>query len=205
MDVQLKELLEKIKEEGVKPAESKAASIIADAEKKAHALVTDAEKKAEGIVAQAKADAEKTERAGREALKQAGRDLILALRNKIAALFDSVIQLETEKSMSGAKLEDIIAAVVKAWVGKQSSDITVLLSASDLEKMEKSLMSKLSAEMKKGVDIKPSPHVDAGFHIAEKDGAAYYNFSSQGIAELLGEYLNARLSEVVKEAAAGGL
>ncbi|TFG60788.1 MAG: V-type ATP synthase subunit E [Spirochaetales bacterium] len=205
MDVQLKELLEKIKEEGVKPAEEQSSALLLDAEKKAAQIVKDAQKKAEEILAQAKADIQKEERTGREALKQAGRDLLLALKNKITGLFDSVINMEVEKGLTGGKLEDIIVTLVKAWAETKSADITVLLSKTDLEKLEKSLKSRLAAEMKKGVEIKPSAGVDAGFLISEKDGAAYYNFSVQGIGELLGEYLNVKLAGIIKEAAAGGL
>lgn len=205
MDVQLKELLEKIKEEGVKPAEVQAATLISDSEKKAQQIIVDAQKKAEAIIAQAKSDALKSEHTGREAMKQAGRDLLLALQNKITVLFDSILHLEVQKSMSGTSLEDIIAGLVKKWAENQSTDISILLSPADFDKLQKSLMSKLASEMKKGVELKPSAHVEAGFHIAEKNGAAYYNFSAQGIAELLGEYMNVKLSEILKEAVAGGL
>jgi len=205
MDVQLKDLLEKIKEEGVKPAEEQAGAIIAEAEKKARQIVQDAQNKAEAVVAAAKSEAQKAERAGREAIKQAARDLLISLRHTISRLFDSIIRMEVEKSMSGANLENIIASLVKAWVSNRKEEINVLLSPADLEKLQTSLQSKLSAEMKKGVTLKPSSHVDAGFHIEEKDGSAYYNFSVQGIAELLSEFLNAKLADCIKEASAGGL
>ena len=43
MDVQLQELIDKIKKDGVASAESSAAAIIAEAEKKAAAIISDAE------------------------------------------------------------------------------------------------------------------------------------------------------------------
>jgi V/A-type H+-transporting ATPase subunit E len=54
--------------------------------------------------------------------------------------------------------------------------------------------------LKKGIELKPFPELQAGFRIAMKDGSAYYNFSDQGIAEILAEYMNPRIAEIVQEA-----
>ena len=54
MDVQLQELISKIKKDGVASAETSAAKIIADAEKKAASIISDAEAKADSIVKSAK-------------------------------------------------------------------------------------------------------------------------------------------------------
>jgi len=36
--------------------------------------------------------------------------------------------------------------------------------------------------------------------VAEKNGAAYYDFSAATVAELFAKHLNSRLSEIVREA-----
>jgi V/A-type H+-transporting ATPase subunit E len=63
-------------------------------------------------------------------------------------------------------------------------------------------LSRLVEELKKGFELKPLPTLEAGFRIGLKDGSAYYDFSDQGIAEILAEYLNPRLSELMSQAAA---
>ena len=70
----------------------------------------------------------------------------------------------------------------------------------DLEKLEKQLKSRLAGELKKGVELKPFPEIEAGFRIAMEDGSAYYNFTDQGIAEILAEFLNPKIAEIVQEA-----
>ena len=50
MDVQLQELIDKIKKDGVTAAEKEAAKIIADAEKKADSITKNAEEKAAQII-----------------------------------------------------------------------------------------------------------------------------------------------------------
>jgi V/A-type H+-transporting ATPase subunit E len=200
MDVQLKELIETIKTEGVKEAEDKSAVIISEAEAQAKTILDAARKEADKIVASGKADAAKFEASGREAVKQASRDLLLKIQGQIEKLFDALVQKETSEAFSGKVLEESVVSVIKGWAEKGSLDLTVLLSEKDFKNLESSLRGRLSAEMKKGIEIKPFSGVDAGFRIAEKDGGSYYNFTAQGVAEMLSEFLNPRLAELMKEA-----
>lgn len=203
MDVQLKELIEKIKDEGVKSAEEKAAQIIHGAEQKAGDILAGAHKEASGIIANARAESARLDHSGREALKQAGRDLILSLKSRLEELFKTVIETGVKESLPGQVLEEAIIKLITSWSAKKVADLQVLLSPQDLEKVEKTLRSKLASELKKGLEIRPIPEIAAGFRVSMKDGSAYYNFSDQGIAEILTEYLNPRLSELILEAIAG--
>jgi V/A-type H+-transporting ATPase subunit E len=200
MDVQLNELIAKIKSEGVKNAEKEAASIIKQAEKKADEILAAAEKKASAHLAEAKAESSRFEQTARESLKQASRDVLLTLKERIIGLFEAVILQETREALSEKTLEEAIVSMIKAWKPSELAGLELLLSPEDLAGVEKKLRAALAAEFKKGVEIKPSARVQAGFQIGEKDGAAYYNFTDQGIAEILSDYLNPKIAECVNEA-----
>ena len=202
MDIQLQELIEKIKTDGVQSAEQQAETIVADARKRADEIAAAAKKKADDILREAKRDADQTVRAGEEALVQAGRDLILSLEKKIIRIFDEVVKTETSETLGGKGLEEVLVALVSGWVEKQNADVSVLHSREDFEKLEGSLKSRLAEELKKGVEIKPVASVDSGFLIEEKDGSSYYNFSAEGLAEILAEFVNPRLEEALRRAAA---
>jgi V/A-type H+-transporting ATPase subunit E len=204
MDVQLKELIEKIKSEGIKNAEEKSAEIITAAEKKAAEIITHAEQDAEKIRSSAKQDAEKKERTGREALVQAGRDLLLSIQAQIENLFEALLREETGKAFTPEILEETIVTLVKSWSEKRGSDIQVLLSRKDLDKLEDALKHKLGDKIKEGFEMESSSNVEAGFRVAEKDGSAYYNFTAEGMAELLAEYLNPKLTKIIQDAAKKG-
>jgi len=203
MDIQLKELIETIKTEGIATADSKAAEIIAQAEKKAKEIKAKAESDAERILSDAKREIARNEQTSRDALAQAGRDLVLNLRQRIVQLFDSVLANATKESLQGKGLEDAVTSLISAWSQKGSTNIEVLLPKAELDKIEKSLKAKLADAMKKGVTLKPVPQIDAGFRIGEKDGSAYFDFSSEGIAEILSEYLNPKLAEILEKAVRG--
>ena len=201
MDAQLNEIIETIKNEGVANAEREAGEIKKKAEEEAEQTVKDAEKRAQQIVDDAKAEAQKLEASGKEALTQAGRDLILNLQNRITHLFDAVVKQSVKEGYSTEAVTEAIVALVKSWPEKQTTDLQVLLPEAQREKLESGLRSKLSQELSRGVEIKPVHGVDAGFRIATEGGSVYYDFSADGIAEVLSAYLNPRLQEVIKQAA----
>lgn len=199
MDVQLQELIDKIKSEGIKTAEQESARVLKEAEHKANDILADAHDEASSIIAKAKEEAHRFEQTAKEAVKQAGRNTILSLRTRVIEIFDAVIAEETKQAYSLKVLEEAIVSLIKAWSKEQVPNLQVLMSSSDLKKIEKQLKSRLAAELKKGVELKPFPELQAGFRIAMKDGSAYYNFSDQGIAEILSEYLNPKIAEIVRE------
>ena len=200
MEIQLQDLIERIKSEGIKSAEQESARIVKAAEHKANDIIASAHKEASSIVAKANDEAERFRQTSAEALKQAARNTILSLKSRITELFDDLIQAETREALSPKVLEEGVVAMVKSWEKGQLPSLQVLLNPADLKKVEKQLKARLAAELKKGVELKPFPELAAGFRIAMKDGSAYYNFTDQGIAEILSEYLNPKVSEIIQQA-----
>jgi V/A-type H+-transporting ATPase subunit E len=201
MDVQLQELIDKIKSEGIKSAEQESARVLKDAQHKANDIIAEAHNEASGIITKARDEVQRFEHTAKDAVAQAGRNTILSLRTRITELFDALIAEQTKEAYTRKVLEEAIVSLIKSWSKKQIPNLQVLLSASDLKKIEKQLKSRLAEELKKGVELKPFPEIEAGFRIAMKDGSAYYNFTDQGIAEILAEYLNPKISEIVEQAA----
>jgi len=99
-------------------------------------------------------------------------------------------------------LAETIVKLISSWKG-DISDLQVLLSEKDYKNVENVLRSKLADQIKKGFEVKASSHLDAGFLVSEKDGSAYHNFSAEGIAEVLSEYLNPRISALLNEGIKG--
>jgi V/A-type H+-transporting ATPase subunit E len=203
MDIQLKELIETIKKEGIDSADSKAAEITQAAESKAKAIIAKAEEDAARLIADAKREIARDEQSSKEAIVQAGRDLVLGLEKQITALFDGVIKSQATNALQGKGLEDAVTGLVKAWAAKGGEGIEVLLPAGELNAIQGSLQAKLAEELKKGVVLKPVAQLDAGFRIGEKDGSAYYDFTADGVAQILAEYLNPKLAEIMKNLSKG--
>ncbi len=201
MDAQLKEIIETIKQEGVASAEKQSSEIVSQAEERAKDIVRDAEQKAKKIVDDARNEAARLEQNGKEAIRQSGRDLILSLHSRITAIFDAVVKREVAASYSEDVVAQAIVKLIEQWGETRSDDLTVLLPKEQLDGVKAALETRLKEDLRSGITIRPQDDLDAGFHIAEREGSVYYDFSSDGIAAVLAEYLNPQLSEIIRNAA----
>jgi V/A-type H+-transporting ATPase subunit E len=198
MSVQLKELLEKIKQEGVREAEQQADQIKKLAEQEASRIVTEAKKDAQSYLEKVKNEASQFEAASREAIKQAGRDLILSIKSEIKSLVESILHMEIRNALDARLLKDALLSLLQAWGKSRGEEIQIQLPEKVANEVQRYILSKLKAEIKKGVEIKPSSQLEAGFRVAEKDGSAYYDFTDRGLTEYLMEYLNPKVRELLK-------
>lgn len=202
MDVQLQELIDKIKKDGIASAETESAKIIADAEKKAEKIVADANEKAAEITKKAKTETERMEKAGEEAIMQAGRNMLLSFKDSIISELDGLIKAEIENVQTKELLLKIIPETVKEWAKKSEvSELSVLLSEKDLKSLESALVSELKSEISKGLEIKPDKTLSSGFRIGVKDGAAYYDYSAESLSQMFAAYLNPKVAALLKTVA----
>jgi len=197
-------LLDKIRREGVENAEKEAEKIVENARSKASGIVEDAEAEAERKLEEARREAEKTRTAAETSISQAARDLILAVREQISRLCDRILEREVADTLSPETMKELVVKLTEAWnEGKGEADLEILLSEADREKLEDMLWEALQEELRTGVTLRPVEGIDAGFRIGERQGSMHYDFTAKGIAAVLGEYLNPRISRYLEEAARG--
>jgi V/A-type H+-transporting ATPase subunit E len=202
MDIQVQELIDRIKKDGVASAERAAAEIKAEAERKAAAVIAEAEREAADLVKAAKAETARLEKSSVDAIQQAGRNLILAFRDSLEREISALVASECAAAYSADMLQTLIPETVKEWVKKpEAESISVLLSPKQLGELEGGLKAALKAEIAQGLELKPDAALSAGFRIGTKDGAAYYDFSAEAVAGLFASYLNPRVAAVLKDAA----
>ena len=204
MEVQLQELIDKIKKDGIETASEEAARLKRGAEAEAARIVAAAQKEAADIISQGKADAERSEKAGKAALEQASRNLVLAFKGEIQAVLDKITARAAVSAFGEDTLKSVLPEILKAWSSKSGSEsLDLLLSEGNLEKLKTWATGALAEELKKGLELKSDRNLGAGFRIAHKDGSAYYDFSAESVAELLSAYLNPHLAEIVSKSVAG--
>ena len=201
MDVQLQELIDKIKKDGIASAEQEANTIKENARKEADSIIADAKAKAESIIKEAQTENARLEKVSIDAIKQASRNLLISFRDGISSELSAIIESNTKSVYSKELMEKLIPETVKAWANKSDvSDLSVLLSEADLSSLQSSLLGALKAEIEKGLQIKPDKTLAGGFRIGMKDGSSFYDYSSESVAELFSSYLNPRLSQIMKDA-----
>ncbi len=202
MDTHVEELIDRIKKDGVAAAETSASEKIAQAQKEADKIILNAKEEAEKILRQAKEETARLEKASEDAIKQAGRNILLSFRDSITKELSAIVSKEIADSYSKETLARLVPEVVKEWVKNDGAeDVSVLLNEKDLKAAEADIKAALKAEIAKGLTLKTDNSISSGFRVGVKDGAAFYDYSAEAVADLFSSYLNPRVAALMKEAA----
>ena len=201
MEIQLQELIDKIKKDGIESTSKETARLKQEAEAEAQRIVEAAKKEAADIVDKGKQDAERAQKVGIAALEQASRNLVLVFKGEIQVFLDKLVAEAVSSSYSIDVIKGILPDLVKNWAVKNTDSLSVILPEGELKKLDDAFKAKLSSTLKGGVEIKGGKNLSAGFRITEKDGSAYYDFSAEAVADMLSAYLSPKLAETIKSAA----
>lgn len=204
MEQQLQDLINKIKTEGIEKADNESVKIIQNAKRDAEEIIKNAKSEAEAIVSNAKSDALRIKESAEHSLSQAGRDLLIGIRSQITELLNQVVHAEINKSLTNSTLVSMLEKIAQNWNYDKHPNIEILLNNKDLETLKNSFMKKLQNKFRNGrILLKPSDTVDKGFFIGEKGKNTFYDFTDRGLAEVLSQYLNPYLSEILNRSVSG--
>ena len=201
MEIQLQELINQIKKDGVEAAEAQAAAILETAKAEAKKIIADANTQADKIMSDAKNKNERAVKSAEDAIRQAGRNLLISFRESVTKELKAIIGENVSSVYSSDALSQLIIRIVEGWASKpDADDLSVILSSDDLAKLEDSLLAELKAKMLTGVTLKANDNVDGGFRIAVNGDGAYYDYSKEAVTDMLSSYLSPKITALLKEA-----
>jgi V/A-type H+-transporting ATPase subunit E len=200
MAEEIRDLIEKINQEGIKAAEEKAQNIEAAAKQRADDILAQARLEAGEMIAVAKDRIHREDEKGKTLLAQAGRDLLLSLRKEINAMLGRIVVSDIHQVLTPEALFKLLSEVVRNYKAGESSDITVFLNKEDLEHLEKNFLNKLREETKKKIILRPAEEISGGFTISFDSGKSCYDFTDKALAEYIGTYLKPKLNQILQEA-----
>lgn len=201
MEIQLQELIDQIKKDGVATAEAEAKVIVDAAKAEAEKIVAEAKIQADKILNDAKAETERMTKSSEDAIRQAGRNLLISFRESVSKELKAIIGENVSAVYSSESLAKLIVHIVVNWANKpDAEDIAVILNTEDLNELEKTLLAALKEKMLKGITLKANDNFDGGFRIAVNNGSAYYDYSAEAVVDMLSNYLSPKVSELLKEA-----
>lgn len=198
MDVQLKDLIQQVRSEGIEAGRKKAAEIEQKAAKDAQKTLKEARSRAEEIVREARSRAEKLENRTRESLGLSARDLMLQLREGIVQFFRRVVNQQVQKSLSPEVMKKVIPQVFQQWSKKESGEMSLELSSEDHEQLKNFLFKILSEQVKEGLTLRPDPDGGPGFRISSRDGALSYDFSADTVAAVISRRLEPEIRSLLE-------
>lgn len=201
MEIQLQELIDQIKKDGVESAEAEAKTIVDDAKAEAEKIVANAKAEADKILTDAKAETERMTKSSEDSIRQAGRNLLISFRESVARELNNIVGENISAVYSQDTLAELIIKIVENWAKKaDAEDIAVILNSNDLMRLEETLLASLKEKMLKGITLKANDNFDGGFRIAVNNGSAYYDYSKEAVVDMLSNYLSPKVTELLKEA-----
>ena len=201
MEIQLQELIEQIKKDGVEVAETEAEAIIKAANEKAEKIIADAQAQADKILLDAKKENEKMVKSSEDAIRQAGRNLLISFRESVTKELNGILNKNVNAVYSSEALAEIIINVVESWAkNPEAENITVIINSESLKSLEDTLIAGFKEKMVAGVTLKAGDNFDAGFRISANNTGAYYDYSAEAVIEMLSAYLSPKVTELLKEA-----
>lgn len=198
MAQEIKDLIAKIQQEGVKAAQEKAAQIKSEADLQAKKIINEAKSEAQRIIENANTEAKNLDDSTRASLKQAGRDLLISLRREINSMLSKLIKAELGRALTAEELAGIIGSLIKNAPLSLGSEIIVALDEKDKEKLEKGFLKHLAQETKKQIILKSTAGIDGGFMISFDAGKSIFDFSDTALAEYMAGSLKPELDKILK-------
>lgn len=201
MEIQLQALIDQIKKDGVDAAVTEAEAVLNAAKAEAEKIISDAKAEAEKILINAKNENDRMVKSSEDAIRQAGRNLLISFRESVAKEANAIIAGNVTAAYSAEGLTQLVMKAVEGWTAKpDAEDITVILNSEDLKAMEETLLAGLKEKMAKGVTLKANDNFDGGFRIAVNEGGAYYDYSAEAVVDMLSNYLSPKVTALLKEA-----
>lgn len=201
MEIQLQELLDQIKQDGVEAAQAQADQILGNAKEAAQKILEDAKQRADEMLERARLESERMQQAGEEAIRQAGRNLLISFRESVNREIRALVSERVSAVYSSEAFAALLLRTVEAWAkNPEAESLCVLLSEGDLKDLEESVLGALKERAARGVTLKATDRFDGGFRIALNDDGVYYDYSADAVVQMLTNYLSPKVSKLLKEA-----
>jgi len=197
MAEEIKDLIAKIQQEGIQVAQAQAEQIKVQADSAALKIISAAKNQAQKIIQEADSQSKKLADSTRADLLQAGRDLLISLRQEITAMLDKLIKHQLHLALPAKELSEIIATIIKNAPLSLGSQIVVSLSQPDKEKLTEGFLKQLVEETKKSIVLKSTDGITSGFVISFDAGKSIFDFSDQALGNYISESLKPQLNKIL--------
>lgn len=199
MEAQIDDFIKSIRKDGIEAAEKDASLILAQANKDAEKILKDARAEAKNIIQEAKHESSLQVSSGKAALEQAGRDIILLIRDQLKNLFSTILKDDTKRSLEDSKvLSKLILAVVESDIIGDGSSKEIKVPQKELDETVSMIKSKAAEKIKAGLTITPVKGDVSGFVVIDHEENGYISLSDEVITGLLMGLLNDRLAGILQ-------
>jgi V/A-type H+-transporting ATPase subunit E len=188
-------LIAKVKSEAIERAEKEAQEIIDDAKAQAAKILEKANAEKEQRISEAEEQANAIRHKADIALNQAAREVSIATKNDLLALFKAVLQAEVQAVYDPDLYKTLVLHIVDT-VGENSA---ITLPYHLEEQVVKEIHKKV-ANSEKSVKILQSNQLLNGLKVTKTDEGWSYNITAEEVTELLNQQLSKKWMDIFNQA-----
>lgn len=193
----LKELTDKIYEEGVLKAKGDADQIVNQAKTEAAQILKDAQKEADKIKLSATNAAEELNKRTVSELEMTATKVVDALKQEITNLISGAV-VDNDIKAAQADItftQKAIESAITNWAANMDKpyDIKVIIPEKDQKTLTKYITSRAKEVINNGVTVEAVNNIHAGFQIAPADGSFKVSFSDEDMANFFAAFLRPQI------------
>ncbi|NYT16405.1 MAG: hypothetical protein GKC06_00120 [Methanomicrobiales archaeon] len=198
MPEDISDLIEKINQEGIRAAEEKARLIESAAQQKADAILNQAKIEVEEMISAAHERIRREDERERALLAQAGRDLLLTLREEINAMLKRIVVADTRQALTPEVISGLLTELIRNYSTAERTEVIVMVNGNDLELLEKHYLNRLRKETERDISLRQRGDIQGGFTISFDGGRSSYDFSDRALAEYIVSCLKPKLKKILQ-------
>jgi len=199
-DDKLKQLTEKLYNEGVSKAQEDADRIVKEANEKAEQIVKEAKEKAQKIEAESNKKAEDQKRQVENDLQRAAEQTLRTVRQKLEQLITAkVIEQPVKESFKDNEfVRKLIEKAIENWSpDKEQISLSVLLPQSMQQDLGKYLEQNAHKMLQAGLDVQFTSRIKGGFKIGPADGSYKISFEDRDFENLFESFLRPQTADLL--------
>jgi V/A-type H+/Na+-transporting ATPase subunit E len=199
----LQALIDRLQREAVDEGQRRARAIVEAAEAKAASLVREAEVDAAELLRRAERDAEAFTERSRVALEQAGRDVVINVRQAVEQLVAALAHESLARELRPELLAEMLLKMVDAYAARDGRErrMTALLGPDDADELIALFAQRYRERLREGVELRLDNSVVRGFRLRLVDEAVEHDFTETAIAEALTHHLRPHLARYLSATA----
>lgn len=213
----VEKLIERLREEAIGAGQAKAEDIVLNAQKRAAWIIEEAEQEAKLLLEKARAEADALKASGIDALRLAGRDALLKLRDTLLGSFSQEVMRVVGAQMAKTEfIEQLILALagrVREKTGLDHNEKLVFQLPEDVvgvedlrrnpEELKQGALSHLTAAiasdlLRDGVTFEVSDEFKTGIVIRLEENNMVIDFTEEAVATLFLEHLQPRFRALLQ-------
>ena len=193
-------LLDKIHNDGIAKAEQEKEAIITAAKEEAARIVAEAKEQAENLKKSAQTEAQAGQDKANDAIRQAARDAVIALKADLLAKLNAVVHSCIGDAMTPEVMKQIILTMAQSYAkdANAGESLEVLISKQEQEQTQAFLKEQLLKELKATPVIELTTDFNSGLQISFRDNDVYFDFSDDALAEVICRFVGPKLTAVIK-------